>query len=255
MAARDGNCGAAAPRWGAAGTRQRPGLRGLYPGRCPRTLLRAAAGCRSTTTRPALGVLLDGIRGTTQWRPADWTARMPLWGGQRGGGAGGHGSNHAATAAQRRRSMTSRPGQGRQRAAGRARGRPRRRRCRVDEVLAAVRTRAPAASRCSSVSCATTTTGAPSTALDYSAHPTAAGRCARSAARSPAATTSSPWPRCTASATWRSATSPSSWRSAPPHRGEAFEACRDLIDTLKATVPIWKHQQFADGSDEWVGLP
>lgn len=39
------------------------------------------------------------------------------------------------------------------------------------------------------------------------------------------------------------------------HRGEAFEACRDLIDTLKSTVPIWKHQQFADGSDEWVGLP
>jgi molybdopterin synthase catalytic subunit len=39
------------------------------------------------------------------------------------------------------------------------------------------------------------------------------------------------------------------------HRGEAFTACRDLIDTLKATVPIWKHQRFADGSDEWVGLP
>lgn len=40
-----------------------------------------------------------------------------------------------------------------------------------------------------------------------------------------------------------------------PHRGEAFEACRDLIDTLKGTVPIWKHQRFSDGSDEWVGLP
>ena len=40
-----------------------------------------------------------------------------------------------------------------------------------------------------------------------------------------------------------------------PHRGEAFEACRDLIDTLKGTVPIWKHQLFTDGSDEWVGLP
>ena len=40
-----------------------------------------------------------------------------------------------------------------------------------------------------------------------------------------------------------------------PHRSEAFEACRDLIDTLKSRVPIWKHQQFADGSDEWVGLP
>lgn len=39
-----------------------------------------------------------------------------------------------------------------------------------------------------------------------------------------------------------------------PHRGEAFEACRDLIDTLKGQVPIWKHQRFVDGSDEWVGL-
>jgi len=27
------------------------------------------------------------------------------------------------------------------------------------------------------------------------------------------------------------------------------------VDTLKSTVPIWKHQQFSDGSDEWVGLP
>jgi molybdopterin synthase catalytic subunit len=42
---------------------------------------------------------------------------------------------------------------------------------------------------------------------------------------------------------------------AAAHRGEAFTACRDLIDTLKSTVPIWKHQQFSDGSDEWVGLP
>ena len=39
------------------------------------------------------------------------------------------------------------------------------------------------------------------------------------------------------------------------HRGEAFDVCRELIDELKATVPIWKHQRFADGSDEWVGLP
>ena len=39
------------------------------------------------------------------------------------------------------------------------------------------------------------------------------------------------------------------------HRGEAFAACRDLIDDLKASVPIWKHQRFADGSDEWVGTP
>jgi molybdopterin synthase catalytic subunit len=37
------------------------------------------------------------------------------------------------------------------------------------------------------------------------------------------------------------------------HRGEAFEACRMLIDDLKREVPIWKHQRFTDGGDEWVG--
>jgi molybdopterin synthase catalytic subunit len=43
--------------------------------------------------------------------------------------------------------------------------------------------------------------------------------------------------------------------TAAAHRGEAFEATRALIDELKATVPIWKHQLFEDGSDEWVGTP
>jgi len=43
--------------------------------------------------------------------------------------------------------------------------------------------------------------------------------------------------------------------TAAAHRHEAFEACRALIDELKATVPIWKHQRFSDGSDEWVGTP
>lgn len=38
-----------------------------------------------------------------------------------------------------------------------------------------------------------------------------------------------------------------------PHRAEAFEACRKLIDDLKHEVPIWKHQKFSDGTEEWVG--
>ncbi|GAB1821414.1 molybdenum cofactor biosynthesis protein MoaE [Herbidospora sp. RD11066] len=38
-----------------------------------------------------------------------------------------------------------------------------------------------------------------------------------------------------------------------PHRAEAFEASRRLIDDLKHEVPIWKNQRFADGSAEWVG--
>jgi molybdopterin synthase catalytic subunit len=40
---------------------------------------------------------------------------------------------------------------------------------------------------------------------------------------------------------------------AAPHRDEAFKASRRLIDDLKAQVPIWKHQVFADGETEWVG--
>ena len=40
-----------------------------------------------------------------------------------------------------------------------------------------------------------------------------------------------------------------------PHRAEAFDACRALIDELKASVPIWKHQRFTDGTTEWVGSP
>jgi molybdopterin synthase catalytic subunit len=37
------------------------------------------------------------------------------------------------------------------------------------------------------------------------------------------------------------------------HRGEAFEACRYAIDTLKRTVPVWKKEHFEDG-EVWVGL-
>jgi len=40
-----------------------------------------------------------------------------------------------------------------------------------------------------------------------------------------------------------------------PHRAEALDACRAMIDELKATVPIWKHQRFAGGASEWVGIP
>ena len=37
-----------------------------------------------------------------------------------------------------------------------------------------------------------------------------------------------------------------------PHRGQAFEACRHAIDRLKELVPIWKKENWADGSTEWV---
>ncbi len=38
---------------------------------------------------------------------------------------------------------------------------------------------------------------------------------------------------------------------ATPHRGEAFDACRYIIDTLKTTVPIWKKEVAING-EEWV---
>lgn len=37
-----------------------------------------------------------------------------------------------------------------------------------------------------------------------------------------------------------------------PHRTEAFEACRYVIETIKHDVPIWKKEKMADGSTAWV---
>lgn len=93
------------------------------------------------------------------------------------------------------------------------------------------------------------------TGLDYSAHPSAVDRlheaCAEVAGRSPGA---------------RLAAVHRVGRleigdlavvvgAGSAHRAAAFDAARDLIDTLKSTVPIWKHQSFDDGGTEWVGLP
>jgi molybdopterin synthase catalytic subunit len=36
------------------------------------------------------------------------------------------------------------------------------------------------------------------------------------------------------------------------HRGDALQACRWMIDTIKTTVPIWKREVYADGSS-WIG--
>jgi molybdopterin synthase catalytic subunit len=38
------------------------------------------------------------------------------------------------------------------------------------------------------------------------------------------------------------------------HREAAFKACSALVDTVKEKLPIWKHQLFADGSDQWVNF-
>ena len=42
---------------------------------------------------------------------------------------------------------------------------------------------------------------------------------------------------------------------ATAHRAEAFALCARLVDEVKARIPIWKHQHFTDGTDEWVNSP
>ncbi|MCR5980625.1 molybdenum cofactor biosynthesis protein MoaE [Gordonia jinghuaiqii] len=39
---------------------------------------------------------------------------------------------------------------------------------------------------------------------------------------------------------------------AADHRRAAFETCSRLVDEVKARLPVWKHQFFDDGTDEWV---
>ena len=40
---------------------------------------------------------------------------------------------------------------------------------------------------------------------------------------------------------------------AADHRRAAFDTCAQLVEAIKAQLPVWKHQFFADGTDEWVG--
>lgn len=42
---------------------------------------------------------------------------------------------------------------------------------------------------------------------------------------------------------------------ASEHRAAAFAACARLVDEVKAQLPVWKRQVFADGGDEWVNCP
>jgi len=91
--------------------------------------------------------------------------------------------------------------------------------------------------------------------LDYSAHPTALDRLAEVAAE-----VAAEFEVIALAAVHRTGTlaigdlAVVSAVSAA-HRGQAFEASRALIDRLKERVPIWKHQVFEDGTEEWVGTP
>jgi molybdopterin synthase catalytic subunit len=41
---------------------------------------------------------------------------------------------------------------------------------------------------------------------------------------------------------------------ATAHRARAFEVCRELVESVKADLPVWKREVLADGSHVWVGL-
>jgi len=41
---------------------------------------------------------------------------------------------------------------------------------------------------------------------------------------------------------------------ATPHRAEAFEICREIIEAIKRELPVWKRQLSADGTAAWKGL-
>lgn len=90
-------------------------------------------------------------------------------------------------------------------------------------------------------------------ALEYSAHPTAAGLVAQVAAQIAeragvvaVAVTHRYGPLGIGDVALAAAVSAA-------HRREAFDACSDLVDDVKHRLPVWKRQVFADGADEWVG--
>jgi molybdopterin synthase catalytic subunit len=91
------------------------------------------------------------------------------------------------------------------------------------------------------------------TRLEYSAHPTAAQTLAEVAAEIAA---DSPGVRAIAVShrigTLHIGDAALVAAVAADHRGAAFDTCARLVDMVKARLPVWKHQFFADGTEEWV---
>jgi molybdopterin synthase catalytic subunit len=93
----------------------------------------------------------------------------------------------------------------------------------------------------------------PVTRLEYEAHPDAAA-----ALRRIAGAVAERHPECILATAHRHGEVPIGDAAfvavaASAHRGEAFAAVVDLVDSVKAELPIWKRQTFADGQHEWVG--
>ncbi|MFI6500740.1 molybdenum cofactor biosynthesis protein MoaE [Nonomuraea typhae] len=123
----------------------------------------------------------------------------------------------------------------------------------VDEVMAAVSDHAAGGTTLFVGTVREQDHGKPVTRLSYSAHPSAEEELRRVAEK-----VAADFPVTALAAVHRTGDLELGdiaviVAAACPHRGEAFAASRRLIDDLKAEVPIWKHQVFADGSAEWVG--
>ncbi|MFP7761116.1 molybdenum cofactor biosynthesis protein MoaE [Marisediminicola sp. LYQ85] len=91
------------------------------------------------------------------------------------------------------------------------------------------------------------------TRLDYTGHPTAGDVIARVAAE-----VAGEFPDVTLAVAHRVGSLrigdiALACAAASAHRAEAFAACARLVDAVKESVPIWKEQEFGDGSTEWVG--
>src|SRR6187200_68830 len=89
--------------------------------------------------------------------------------------------------------------------------------------------------------------------LEYSAHPTAAAVVAKVAAEIAART---PGVRALAVSHRVGALDIGevalACAVAADHRQAAFATCAELVDEVKRSLPVWKHQLFTDGTDEWV---
>lgn len=42
---------------------------------------------------------------------------------------------------------------------------------------------------------------------------------------------------------------------AASHRAQGYRCLEDLVNRVKESVPIWKHQRYTDGTADWTGLP
>jgi molybdopterin synthase catalytic subunit len=91
------------------------------------------------------------------------------------------------------------------------------------------------------------------TRLDYSAHPNAADELARVVAEVGESMPGAALAAVHRVGELRIGDLAVVVAAACPHRAEAFDLARALIDRVKAEVPIWKQQWFSDGTHEWVG--